>query len=189
MKAGNGQHYEQAYNAQAAVDTETMLVVGERLSDQPNDKEQLVPTVQSVDQEIYEVRNVLADSGFYSEEAVKEIESDEGMKVYAALDGQTHHVSVADLGKREDPPQPSADASAKEKMQHRLQTKEGKELYKLRKQTVEPVFGIIKEVMGFRRFSLRGLQKVQTEWSLVCLAYNLKRLFGLQALVNEPIAA
>ena len=73
-------------------------------------------------------------------------------------------------------------------MQHRLQSKAGKELYKLRKQTVEPVFGIIKEVMGFRRFSLRGYQKVQTEWSLVCLSYNLKRLFGLQTIVNAPIA-
>jgi transposase len=189
MKAGNGQHYEQAYNAQAAVETETMLIVGERVSDQPNDKEQLVPSVQSVDQEIFQIDNVLADSGFYSEAAVKETESDEGAKVYVALDRQSHHVSVADLEKKEDPPAPSADATTKEKMQHRLQTKAGKELYKLRKQTVEPVFGIIKETMGFRRFSLRGYQKVQTEWSLVCLSYNLKRLFGLQPIVNESVAA
>jgi len=66
-------------------------------------------------------------------------------------------------------------------MRHRTQTKTGKALYKLRKQTVEPVLGIIKEVMGFRRFSLRGKDKVETEWHLVCLCYNLKRLFNLQA--------
>src|SRR5215210_5983154 len=66
------------------------------------------------------------------------------------------------------------------KMAHRLKTKTGQALYKLRKQTVEPVFGIIKEVMGFRRFRLRGRAKVGLEWTLVCVSYNLKRLFALK---------
>jgi hypothetical protein len=67
-----------------------------------------------------------------------------------------------------------------EKMKHRLKTREGKALYALRKQTVEPVFGIIKSVMGFRQFSLRGLENVQNEWTLVCLAWNLKRMAALR---------
>ena len=74
-------------------------------------------------------------------------------------------------------------------MRQRLATKAGKELYKLRKQTVEPVFGIIKEAMGFRRFSMRGRQKTESEWSLVCLAYNIRRLFVLQEVNCAPNSA
>jgi hypothetical protein len=103
-----------------------------------------------------------------------------------------HGRRVEDLEQREDPPPPSAEASITERMRHRLSTKVGRELYALRKQTVEPVFGIIKEVMGFRRFSMRGKWKAETEWSLVCTAYNLRRLFNLRgpaALRAVPIAA
>jgi len=181
MKAGNGKHYEQAYNAQAAVETESMLIVGARVSQNPNDKQELKPDLESIPEEIFKPDAVLVDSGFYSEEAVADVESEDGPQVYAAVEKHSHHVSVEDLEQKADPPEPAEDASAVEKMRHRTQTKSGKALYKLRKQTVEPVFGIIKEVMGFRRFSLRGKEKVETEWSLVCLAYNLKRLFNLQA--------
>jgi hypothetical protein len=86
---------------------------------------------------------------------------------------------VAQLEERPDPPTPPEDATMAEIMRHRLETKAGKKLYALRKQTVEPVFGIIKEAMGFRRFSMRGLEKVDLEWTLVTAAYNLKRLFHL----------
>jgi len=102
--------------------------------------------------------------------------------VYAAVERHSHHKTVADLLPRPEPVAPAAQASAQEKMAHRLQTPMGKSLYKLRKQTVEPVFGIIKEVMGFRRFRLRGRAKVSLEWTLVCLSYNLKRLFTLKNL-------
>ena len=88
---------------------------------------------------------------------------------------------MADLLPQPEPPAPGPDASAKEQMAHRLKTAFGKTLYRLRKQTVEPVFGIIKEVMGFRRFRLRGRVKVALEWTLVCLSYNLKRLCVLKA--------
>ena len=88
-------------------------------------------------------------------------------------------VTVEDLEERVDPEVPVKGAGIKEIMEYRLATKEGKEKYKLRKQTVEPVFGIIKHVMGFRQFLLRGSEKVSTEWSLVCLAYNFKRLYNL----------
>jgi len=82
--------------------------------------------------------------------------------------------------KKSDPDPPAEGASFKEVMRHRTRTKDGREKYKLRKQTVEPVFGIIKAAMGFRQFSLRGLEKVNTEWTLVTLSYNLKRLFSIR---------
>jgi transposase len=188
MKAGNGQHFEQAYNAQAAVD-EQMLIVGERVSVAPNDKEELAPTVAAISPVVAEeVKAVLVDSGFYSEAAVAAVEQrpeggPTGLKVYAAVEKQCHHKTVADLLPQPEPVAPGPEASAKEVMAHRLKTQTGKALYKLRKQTVEPVFGIIKEVMGFRQFLLRGREKVSLEWTLVCVSYNLKRMFTLKNLV------
>src|SRR5260370_35013575 len=105
------------------------------------------------------------------------------MKVYGGVEKLYHHKTVAELLPQLEPVAPSPEASAKEVMAHRLKTQTGKALYKLRKQTVEPVFGIIKEVMGFRRFLLRGRAKVSLEWTLVCLSYNLKRRFTLKNLV------
>ena len=99
--------------------------------------------------------------------------------VYAATKRHKLAPAVADLEKKDDPPPPDAGAPAMEIMEHRLGTREGKELYRLRKQTVEPVFGIIKQVLGFRRFSMRGLEKTDLEWTLVTMPYNLKRLFNL----------
>lgn len=188
MKAGSGQHFEQAYNAQLAVDG-AMLIVGERVSAAPNDKQELAATVAAISPVVAEeVSAVLADSGFYSEAAVQAVEQKadgtaSGVTVYAAVEKHSHHKTVADLLPQPEPVAPGPEASAKEIMAHRLQTKAGKTLYKLRKQTVEPVFGIIKEVMGFRRFLLRGREKVSLEWTLVCVSYNLKRLFALKNLV------
>ena len=189
MKAGSGQPFEQAYNAQAAVD-EAMLIVGQRVSDAPNDKQELVATVAAIGAVVApEVKAVLADSGFYSEAAVHAVEqkpdgTSTGMRVYAAVEKHSHHKSVADLLPQPEPAAPGPEASAQEVMAHRLQTAAGKALYKLRKQTVEPVFGIIKEVMGFRQFLLRGRAKVELEWTLVCVSYNLKRMFGLKNLMR-----
>jgi transposase len=185
MKAGNGKHFEQSYNAQAAVDVGTMLVVGEYVTNHGNDKGELVPIVGSIDGEVYTAETVSADTGFFSEAAVKEVEQrDEkgeakGPIVYCAVEKQSHHRTVKDLEKHEEPPEAGAKATVKEEMARRLKTKEGKELYKKRKETVEPVFGIIKGAMGFRQFLLRGLEKVNLEWEIVCLGYNLKRLFRL----------
>lgn len=181
MKTADG--FQQAYNAQAAVEIESRLVVSHAVSDAPNDKEQLVPTLGALSPVVGSVGAVLIDSGFYSEAAVAAAEqSCEGRpapKIYAASGRQPHGRSVAQLEARADPPAPGAHASAKERMAHRLATRAGRKLYAQRKQTIEPVFGIIKEAMGFRRFSLRGLGKVRTEWTLVTLAYNLKRLFHM----------
>lgn len=187
MKAGSGQHFEQAYNAQVAVD-QAMLIVGAQVSVAPNDKRELVPTMVAISPVVAnEVSAVLVDSGFYSEAAVQAIEQNPdgtptGKTVYAAVGKSSHHKTVADLLPQPEPPAPGPTATAKEKMAHRLKTKTGQQLYKLRKQTVEPVFGIIKEVCGFRRFSLRGHAKVSLEWILVCVSYNLKRLFTLNNL-------
>lgn len=176
----DGGSFEQCYNAQAAVETETMLVVGQYVCDAPNDKQQLVAAMNSVSPSIGEVANGLADSGYYSKEAVGTVEDGgAGPKIYAAMKRQSHGRSVEQLEKHEDPPALPPGASTAEIMEHRLSTKAGKELYGMRKQTVEPVFGIIKEVLGFRRFLLRGLEKVDLEWTLVTTSYNLKRLFKL----------
>ena len=185
MKAGNGKHFEQAYNAQAAVDG-AMLIVGQRVSDHANDKQELAATVGVISTVVKsEVHLVLADSGFYSENEVAKVEQNadgksSGMTVYAAVEKQTHHKGLKDLETQPDPAAPAATASAKERMAYRMKTVVGKGLYKLRKQTVEPVFGIIKEVLGFRRFRLRSKAKVELEWLIVCVSYNLKRLFTLK---------
>ena len=96
-----------------------------------------------------------------------------------------HHRSLRDLMEQADPPLPPDEATGTEKMRHRLRTAAGKAKYALRKQTVEPVFGIIKSVMGFRHFLLRGRAKVSLEWTLVTLAYNFKRLFRLLQLARS----
>jgi transposase len=185
MKAGSGDHFEQAYNAQAAVEVESRLIVGQRVSNAANDKKQLVPTVAAIPQSVGTIEAVLTDSGFYSEEAVKEVETsqdggDSGTKVYAAMEKTSHHRTVGDLEQKPEPEASAPGAPVAEVMKHRLRTREGKAKYKLRQQTVEPVFGIIKSVMGFRRFLLRGLEKVSIEWTWVSLAYNLKRMHRMQ---------
>jgi len=98
-----------------------------------------------------------------------------------------HHRNVADLEKKEEPPAPGDDASFSEKMAHRVATKEGRARYNQRQQTIEPVFGIIKEAIVFRRFSLRGQDKVALEWTLVCVAYNLRRLHRLMTIKTQNI--
>jgi hypothetical protein len=182
MKAGSGNHFEQSYNAQAAVEVDSRLIVGQRVSQAPNDKQELVPTLAAIPAEAGNLAAALVDSGFFSEKAVVAVERAGARPVvYAAVEKTGHHRNVADLEKKPEPAAPAADASVLEVMRHRLQTTAGRNLYKLRQQTVEPVFGIIKSVLGFRQFRLRGREKVALEWTLVCLAYNLKRLHRLGA--------
>ena len=187
MKAGNGNHFEQSYNAQAAVDVRSRLIMGGRMSQSPNDKQELVSDLQAIPAAAGSVEAVLIDSGFYSESAVRAVEQtaegqSSGTTVYAAMERKSHHRNVADLERKAEPAPPAAGASVSEVMKYRLATAAGKQKYKLRQQTVEPVFGIIKSVMGFRRFLLRGLAKVKLEWALVCAAYYLKRLHRLAGL-------
>jgi hypothetical protein len=189
MKAGSGQHFEQSSNAQAAVD-EAMLIVGACVSVAANDQKELRPTVAAICPVVApQIKTILTDSGFYSDAAVQAVEQNPdgtptGVTVFAVVEKTDHHKTVADLLPQPEPPAPGPEATPKEVMAHRLKTTLGKLLYKLRKQTVEPVFGIIKEVMGFRHFSLRGQAKVSLEWTLVCVSYNLKRLFTLKNLAD-----
>ena len=184
MKSGG--NFEQCYNAQAVVEVESRLIVGQRVSPAANDKQELVPMLAAIPTEAGAVASVLADSGFFSEAAGRQVEhtadgAPTGIVVYAPLDKKSHHRSVADLEKRPELAAPAAGASVAEVMRHRLQTAAGRALYRLRQQPVEPVFGINKQATGFRQFRLRGTAKVSTEWTLVCLAYNLRRLHALGA--------
>jgi len=184
-----GMHFEQAYNAQAAVEVDSRLIVGQRVTNKTNDQRQLVPTARAIEPCVGAVKDVLVDSGFVSEAAVKTLEMNEarqpsGLVVLAPRKREPHGRSVRQLERREDPPAPAADATFAERMLHRTATAAGRLRYKLRQQTVEPTFGIIKEVMGFRRFSMRGESKAALEWTLVSLAFNLKRLHRLGADLN-----
>lgn len=179
MKTKDG--FQQSYNAQAGVETASRLIVGPRVSQAANDKRELIPNVAAVRCHL-SPDTLLVDSGFVSEAAVTAVErATPGLTILAALQREPHGRTVAQLEKRPDPPAPPPAAPFAERMRHRTATVAGRALYKLRQQTVEPVFGIIKAVLGFRRFSLRGLAKVSLEWELVCLAYNVKRLHRLRA--------
>jgi hypothetical protein len=182
----SGDGFEQCYNAQAAVDTESMLIVGGYVTSHCNDKQELAPLVASVDPEIATVDNASADTGFYSEEAVQAVEKPDaegkrqGPEVFCAVERTGHHRSVQDLEAKRDAGEPLPEtATAKERMAHKLKSERGRAIYKKRKETVEPVFGVIKSVMGFRQFLLRGLEKVNLEWELVKTAYNFKKLHRL----------
>jgi hypothetical protein len=178
MKVRGG--FEQSYNAQAAVEVASMLIVGQHVTHQANDKQQLIPTLAALSPVIDQVSNILVDSGYYSEKSMLTAEAARpDTTVYAAMKRQSHGRSVAQLATRADPPPPSAEAPVAERMAHRLDTAKGKQLYGLRKQNVEPVFGIIKQAIGFRRFQLRGQAKVELEWTLMTTSYNIKRLFNL----------
>ncbi len=192
MPCGGKTHFEQAYNAQAGVEIDSRIIISQRVSQAPNDKQELVDDVKAIDPVIESVETILIDSGFVSEAAVTEIEApredgEPAPEVIGAVKRTSHHRTVKDLEKKADPPAPGDQATFTEKMGYRTATKEGREKYKQRQQTIEPVFGIIKEAMGFRRFGLRGHAKVALEWTLVCVAYNLRRLHRLTRLESLKI--
>ena len=175
--AGGG--FEQAYNAQAAVATGSLLVVANDVVQAPNDKEQIQPMVaqlQGRKEALGQPAVLIADNGYFSEANVKACQQ-ANIEPLIALGRERHHVSWKDRFAQA-PPAPEHPTPL-QAMAQRLATPEGKKLYALRKQTPEPVFGIIKSVMGFRQFSLRGLEKVRGEWNLVTLAWNVKRMFAL----------
>ena len=172
----SGQGFEQAYNAQAAVDTATMLVVGQHLTQAHNDKQQVEPMIgelEALPQVLGPIETLAADTGYASAHNVGCCEAAQ-ITPYIATGKEAHHPPL--LARFCEPTPLGPDADALTRMQHRLRTRAGKAVYAQRKCTVEPVFGIIKQAMGFRQFLLRGLEKVRGEWTLVCLAYNMKRL-------------
>ena len=185
MKQSN-KGFDYSYNAQAVVDAENQIIVAAEVTNQANDKQQGVPMAQAAlaniaaaqidrstnaDGTPTSIPNT-ADAGYFSEEAVAELEA-MGIDPHIATGRQKHHEAAASLAEGEC----AAALSAKEKMQHKLRTATGKLLYAARKHIVEPVFGQIKGVRGIRKFLLRSLAKVSAEWQLICLTHNLLKIW------------
>jgi transposase len=177
----SGGGFEQSYNAQAAVDTQTMLVVAVHVTQASNDKRQIVPTLDAMaalPEVLGKAETLLADAGYFSAANVRACE-EHGIEPLLSMRRESHHTPVLERF-ADDGPKPQTDDPVAQ-MAHRLGTKAGRALYGLRKQTVEPVFGIIKRAMGWRQMSMRGLDKASAEWSLVTMAWNIKRLHVLRA--------
>ena len=176
--AGGG--FEQCYNAQAVVAADSLLVVATDVVQAPNDKQQLHPMLNkltALPASLGAVETLLADNGYFSAASVTACTAT-GIAPLIAMGRETHHPSLAE--RFAEAPPPPEDPTPLEAMAHRLQTPNGKKLYALRKQIPEPVFGIIKSVLGFRQFLLRGIDRVRGEWSLVTMAWNIKRMFVLR---------
>jgi hypothetical protein len=176
--AGGG--FDQSYNAQAAVATGSLLIIANAVTQATNDKEQLVPMIkqiQALPKELGRTQRVLADSGYLSEANVEHCAAAR-IEPLIALGRERHHGGWRQRFAAA-PQAPPDSATTMQKMAHRLKTPRGRKLYALRKQTPEPVFGIIKSAMGFRQFLLRGLDNVKGEWDLVTMSWNIKRMFAL----------
>jgi len=175
--AGGG--FEQCYNAQAGVAVGSLLVITADVTQAPNDKQQLEPMLDQIaalPDALGRVSALLADNGYFSEANVEACTA-AGIDPLIAMGREAHHPSLEE--RFAEPPPPPQGPTPLAAMGHRLQTPEGKRLYGLRKHTPEPVFGIIKSVLGFRQFLLRGLDRVRGEWTLVTMAWNMKRMFVL----------
>jgi transposase len=178
MKNSRDGGFSQQYNGQIAVDYDSRLVVGFSLSNHANDQHEVAPTLSNIPQELGKVKAASLDTGFFSKSNVDALLA-QAIEPYIATGRDPHNRGFRAYFAEAGAP-PAEGASPKEKMAYKLRTQAGKAIYRLRKCTVEPVFGIIKEAMGFRQFSFRGQQNVTDEWCLVCLAYNLRRLHVLQ---------
>jgi len=177
MKTSGG-GFDQAYNAQASVEHDSRLIVHQHITQNTNDKQEIKETLQwFVQYPGLKPPSILADAGYFSEGNIQQCE-EKNIIPYISFGKEQHNQPLEERFKEADPLPPNP--TSVEKMKHRLQTQEGKEIYAQRKSTVEPVFGIIKHIMGFRQFMLRGLEKAKGEWNLICIAYNLKRLHTIR---------
>jgi transposase len=178
MKGADG--FVQGYNAQAAVEPDLQLIVGQTVTQATNDKEQLIPMVEVIERQSGQrPEEILADSGYCSEKNLEALESasqpEQRMAGYIATERQKHDEYREACPKG---PLPK-DATRVARMRRKLKTKAGKAVYAARKAIVEPVFGQIKHSRGFRQFLLRGIDKVRGEWSLVCLTHNILKCYRL----------
>ena len=178
MKGADG--FVQAYNAQAAVEADFQLIVGQSVTQATNDKEQLLPMVEKIEEQSgHRPEEILADSGYCSEKNLEGLESkdqpEQQIVGYIATERLKH-------GEYKEPcprgPLPQG-ATRVDRMRRKLKTKVGKAVYAARKALVEPVFGQIKQARGFRQFLLRGIEKVRREWAMVCLTHNILKLYRL----------
>ena len=177
MKNSTNGGFDQHYNIQVAVDQDSFFVVGNTLSNHPVDTYEAISTVDAIPSEIGRPQAAALDRSYFAPKNIQELEV-RGIDPFIATGREPHHKSWRERFAQTPEPPPD-DASSIVKMAYKLQTEIGKAIYGLRKSTVEPVIGIIKEVLGFRQFSLRGLEAAAGEWCLVCLAWNLKRLHKL----------
>jgi len=178
MKVSGG-GYEQCYNGQIAVDMDSLLIVKTATVQACNDKQQVAPMLERIKTlpvELGKPVALVADTGYFSEANVNAC-GEHHITPLIAVSREAHHPDP--LARFTEPPPLSAGATAMERMRHTLKTAVGRAIYAQRKGTVEPVIGIVKSVLGFRQFSLRGLEKVKGELNLVAMAWNLKRMFVL----------
>ena len=179
MKVASG-GFDQCYNGQVAVDAESMLIVAAFVTQAGNDSQQIAPMLEVLagqKDQLGMPAQLLADTGYFSAANVNACVAN-GIEPLIAMKREAHHLPV--LERFTEPAPLADDADAVAQMAHRLKTKKGRADYGLRKQTVEPVFGIIKHVMKFRQFMVRGLTQVGHEWNLVALAWNLKRMMSMK---------
>jgi len=177
MKNSRDEGFSQQYNGQAAVDQEALLILGYSLSHHPNDQREIAPTLDAIPDALGKPSAAALDAGYFSNFNLQ-ILADHDIDAYIAAGRDVHNhgwrAHFAEAGQA-----PPENASAREKMAYKLRTVAGRAIYRRRKCTIEPVFGQIKEIMGFRQFSLRGLAAATGEWCLVCLSFNLRRLHVL----------
>ena len=178
MKNSTNDGFDQHYNVQVATDQESLLIVAQALSNHPNDKQEALPTLKAISPELGQPDAVALDNGYFSAANIQGCEN-LGIDPYIATGREPHHLDWHTFFQQQPEPPADDEASAIVKMAYKLQTEIGQAIYRLRKCTVEPVIGIIKEILGFRQFSLRGLAAAAGEWCLVCLAFNLKRMHTL----------
>lgn len=177
MKNSTDAGFDQHYNVQVAVDQGSLLIVGNTLSNHPVDTYEAIPTVDAIPGAIGKPQAAALDKGYFAPTNIQAFEARD-IDPLIATGREPHHQRWQERF-AQTPTLPPENASPMVKMAYKLQTEIGKAIYGLRKSTVEPVIGIIKEVLGFRQFSLRGLVAAAGEWCLVCLVWNLKRLHKL----------
>jgi transposase len=187
MKNPTNTGVEQDYNGQVAVDQASLLIVGYALSNHPNDYKEAEPTLAAIPPAVGTPDAAALDTGYFSAATITACET-RGITPYIATGRQPHHQGWQAYFAAQPAPPPD-DASPKELMAYQLQTEVGRAIYRRRKCTVEPVIGCLKEVLGFRQFSLRGLAAAAGEWCLLCLARNLKRLHVLSLAQRRPLPA
>ena len=178
MKNSNNSGFDQHYNVQVAVDQNSFLIVSNTVSNHPNDYDEAIPTLNAIPKEVGKPNVAALDNGYFSTDNISGIES-LGVEPYIATGREPHHKSWKDYFSVEQLVVPPEDASLMVKMAFKLKAEIGNAIYRVRKCTVEPVIGIIKEILGFRQFSLRGLEGISGEWALVCIAFDIKRLHKL----------
>jgi transposase len=177
MPLSGGKQFEQAYNAQAAVDSANQIIVAAEITDQPSDKGQATPMMQQVKENIGELpQEMSADAGYFSSDQVIKLAA-AGIDAYIPPDKMSHTYKVPAAPRGRIP----RNLSIADRMRRKLRTKRGKKRYGLRKELPEPVFGQIKQARGFRQFLLRGREKVRAEWRLICAGHNVLKLFAARS--------